>query len=244
MSDQHHGDAVRAHNTAQIDYFQARTKQTMLPGFTPYIQRQADALLAFSGLQPGARVLEIGCGMGRHTFYLAERGLKMEGLDLTPGLLDGLRAFDAGRYNIPTYCGDVADFAETLAGQFDAVIGFYVLHHILGLDAAFAAVARMVRPGGVVAFQEPNPYNPLYYLQITFTPGMSWASEGGILRMRPGPIARRMSAAGLKGFRLRRFGFFPRMITNRAWGGRLEDAFERIPLIRPLRPFQMFGAVR
>jgi SAM-dependent methyltransferase len=235
---------VTEHNTQQVRYFEARTKQTMLPGFTPFIQRQADALLAFSGLQPGARVLEVGCGMGRHTFYLAEHGLKMEGLDLTPGLLDGLRAFDAGRYNIPTYCGDVADFAESLAGQFDAVIGFFVLHHILDLDSAFAAIGRIVKPGGIVAFQEPNPNNPLYYLQITFTPGMSWATERGIFRMRPALIGARMAQSGLHGFRVRRFGFLPRMITNRAWGGPLEDALGRVPLIGPVRPFQMFGAVR
>ena len=233
---------LTSHNQHQVSYFEATTKQTMLPGFTPYIRRQADKLLECTGIGSGERVLEVGCGMGRHTFYLAEKGIKIEGLDLTPGLLDKLREFDGGRYNIPVYCEDVQDFAAQSAGQYDAVIGFFVLHHLYDLSRAFQAMAKLVKPGGCLAFIEPNPYNPLYYLQITLTPGMSWQAERGILNMRRSILFPAMEAAHLTNLTQRRFGFFPRFITNRTWGIQLEDQFEKAGILHPIRPFQFFGA--
>ena len=41
-----------------------------------------DALLGRLGLQPGARVLDLGCGAGRHSAHLASRGFRVTGLDL------------------------------------------------------------------------------------------------------------------------------------------------------------------
>ena len=37
--------------------------------------------------------------------------------------------------------------------------------------------SRVLRPGGRVAFCEPVAWNPLYYLQIALTPGMSFSGE-------------------------------------------------------------------
>jgi 2-polyprenyl-3-methyl-5-hydroxy-6-metoxy-1,4-benzoquinol methylase len=216
----------------------------MLPGFTPFIKRQADKILELSGLKPGDRVLEVGCGMGRHTFYLAEKGIKIEGLDLTPGLLEQLRKFDGGRYQIPLHCGDVLDFTAQLAGKFDGVIGFFVLHHLFDLETSIQAMAQLAKPGGRLAFIEPNPMNPLYYVQIALVPGMSWKAERGLINMRYSVIARAMRSAGLAQPIAKSFGFLPRFITNQKWGSSLENLLDRVGLLDPIRPFQFFGAQR
>lgn len=227
------------HNRLQREYF-SRLKQTMLPGATPYLLRHVEEVLAFADLQPAERVLDIGCGMGRHSFVLAERGFSVEGLELSPFHVKRMREFDNGRYNIPAYCSDIVDHPAELDGRFDALVGFFVLHHILDLETAFRSMSRLLRPGGRMVFVEPNPLNPLYYLQILFTPGMAWSAERGILNMRPEKLFTAMASAGLRAPALRRFGFFPPFLTNTNWGARAESILERPQLWRGLLPFQLF----
>ncbi len=228
------------HNRFQTRYFERIVKRTMLPSGSPYLRRHVDALVRFGEIDAGARVLEVGCGMGRYTLLLAERGLRVEGLELAPGLLDRLRAFADGRYDIPLHCADVVDHPRELDGQFDAVIGFFALHHFHDLELCCRSMTRLLRPGGRLVFLEPNPYNPLYYLQIASTPGMTWRGERGLLRMRRTVIFAAMRAAGLERCAMTRFGFFPPALANRGWGRRLEARLERVSLWRGALPFQIF----
>jgi len=145
------------HNYHQKEYFSQSTRQAMLPKDSPYLRRHVDEMIRFADLAPGERVLEVGCGMGRNTFILAQRGIQIEGLDLTPRLLDKLRAFDNGQYNIPLYCTDVIEHPSKLNNRFDAVIGFFTLHHVHDIPACYRAMAQMVKPGGRIVFLEPNP---------------------------------------------------------------------------------------
>jgi SAM-dependent methyltransferase len=234
----------REHNETQRRYFEARVKRTMVPRDSPYLNRHVDELLRFGDIRPGERVLEVGCGMGRYTLLLARRGLRVEGLDLSPVLLQRLETVSGGRAPFALHCADVAQAPAHLHGAFDAVVGFFVLHHVHDLGRCLAAARRLVRRGGRLVFLEPNPWNPLYYVQIAVTPGMTWAGDGGLLRMRRAVLPTAMAAAGLAGFEMRRFGFFPPALANRRPGRAVERALERLPLWRPLLPFQLFRAVR
>ena len=231
---------LEEHNRSQVRYFERAGKEAMKPVDSPYVNGQVDELVRFAGLAEGAHVLEVGCGMGRYTLPLAERGLRVEGLDLSQALLDRLEDFDDGRHDLALHCLDVLDAPAHLGQRFDAVVGFFTLHHLHELEASFAAMARLLRPGGRIAFLEPNPLNPLYYVQIALSPGMTWAGDKGILQMRPRTVFEAMRTAGLDDRALRRFGFFPPFVANRRWGSRAEDVLERFPLWRPLLPFQLF----
>lgn len=235
---------LEEHNRQQRAYFEATVKPTLVPADSSYIRRHVDELFRFGNIEPRDRALEIGCGMGRYTLNIAQRGVTVEGLDLSPVLLDRLRHFDGGRYNIPLYCTDVLHSPPELAGRFDAVVGFFTLHHLHNLSKCFAAIARLLKPGGRVLFLEPNPYNPLYYIQMLITPGMTWQGDRGILRMRSSLIFPAMQSAGLSHLAMTRFGFFPPFLANQPWGARLEAALERVPIWRRLLPFQLFRGER
>jgi SAM-dependent methyltransferase len=234
---------IGRHNTTQREYFASHVKPTMVPRDTPYVRRQIDEVLAAIGHTPDMRILEIGCGMGRYTIPMARRGVAVEGLDLTPELLERFRAFEGGE-QVPLHCTDIVEAPASLHGAFDAVIGFFTLHHLHDLEASFAAVAKLLKPNGRVAFLEPNPYNALYYFQITLSPGMTWKGDKGILQMRRGLISRAMRRGGLELTGVKRFGFFPPFLANRGPAQKIERAIESARVLGPVLPFQLFVARR
>ena len=233
-----------AHNRVQRAYFEARIRRTMVPRPSRYLARHVDELVRHAALAPPQRLLEVGCGMGRYTLLLAERGFAVEGFDLTPALLEKLEGFNGGRFDIPLHAGDIANPPRALAGAFDAVVGFFALHHMHDLDACYAGMAQLVRPGGAVAFVEPNPLNPSYYAQIALSPSMRWRAERGILRMRRRTIFGAMTSAGLIQPRLARFGLFPPVLADRAWMRSIETAAESALSPTPCLAFQIFSARR
>ncbi len=232
------------HNEYQREYFERADHPSLKPSGSLYLRRHVEAMVRFTGIQEGERVLEVGCGMGRYTFLLAERGIRVEGLDLSAQLLKKMREHNTEGYDIPLHAFDLLDCPTAMYGQFDAVIGFFVLHHVHDLQACFSAVAKLVRPGGRVGFLEPNPSNPLYYVQIFATPEMSWKGERGMRNMRKELLYPAMEQAGLRPTSFVRFGFFPPFITNRRWGARLETSLERVPVWQGAHPFQLFAGER
>lgn len=231
--------ALERHNEVQRRYFGSGIKSTMVPRPSRYVDRQLDEVLRSVDIRPGEQVLEVGCGMGRYTLPLRDRGVAVEGLDLSPYLLDHLgRA--AGDRPIPLHCADVLRPPEELIGRFDAVVGLFALHHMHDIPACLESMGRLLRPGGRAAFCEPNPYNPLYYVQMAVRPGMTWQGDGGIVKIRRRPLSEALESAGFRDVFWTRFGFFPPVLAN----GRLsvvEPMLEAFPPWRVALPFQLFG---
>ncbi len=232
---------VAAHNEYQRRYY-ARPRRSALhmrPGSSPYVTRHLDEVAAAAALLPGQHVLEVGCGMGRFSRELVARGLRVTGIDLSPELLAELHRHLGS--TVTTYCCDIAEAASLVPGGFDAAVGFFVLHHLPHLEGSLRALARLVRPGGAVAFAEPNAFNPLFYLQIAVTPGMTWRGDGGVRRMRPSVVGGAMRAAGLVGVAARSYGYLPPLLYNRPAGRRLDHLLQRLAPLPPLRAFQLFA---
>ncbi|HEX2148661.1 MAG TPA: class I SAM-dependent methyltransferase [Actinomycetota bacterium] len=235
---------ITDHNARQRNYFAETDQRTLKPTASPYLRRHIDVLTQFAGIRPGDKVLEVGCGAGRYTLLLAEMGINVEGLDLTPKVLEQLRSFNTTGHQIPLHAIDILDCPPEMDGTFDSVIGFFVLHHVHDLRACFTKMAQLVKPGGTLCFIEPNPRSPLYYVQIFCTPGMKWSEERGLLKMRPETLQPELSAAGLIEPSFKRFGFFPPFVTNRPGGRALESVFEKVPVWEDFLPFQMARAKR
>lgn len=233
-------DPIAEHNLAQRKYFEETDKPRMVPTETPYIKHQVDEMLAIVKPQPGQKMLEVGCGMGRCTIPLWERGLAVEGLELSPVLLERLRAYDKNRHPYPLYSADVLNPPAELLGQYDLVLGFFTLHHFYDLAGCFSSMYRLLKPGGTIAFMEPNAYNLLYYIQVTFTPGMTWKGDGGIVNMRPNVVFPAMQQAGFKNLGVHGCGFFPPFVANHPWGAAIERKLERFKPLNFVLPFQIF----
>ncbi|NYD40539.1 DUF480 domain-containing protein [Nocardioides panaciterrulae] len=101
-----------------------------------------------TGHADGRPVVEVGCGPGHVTAYLAEAGADATGLDLSPGMVaEARRRFPDGAYEV----GDLRRLMRpTSAPGWAAVLGWYSLIHLAGseLPVAVAALARPLAPGG------------------------------------------------------------------------------------------------
>lgn len=90
-------------------------------------------VLAFlSGLPPRARVLDVGCGHGRHTAALASRGCRAFGLDFSRRLLEIGRASSirGGWGESVAWIGGDATSLPFRGDTFDACLGIAVIHHL------------------------------------------------------------------------------------------------------------------
>src|SRR5712692_2890501 len=96
----------------------------------------------------GARLLEVGCGMGTDLLQFAHGGAKVTGIDLTP------RSVEISRKHLALY-KETGDFAiadcEKLPfadESFDAAYSNGVLHHTPDTAGAVGEIHRVLRPGG------------------------------------------------------------------------------------------------
>jgi SAM-dependent methyltransferase len=219
-------------------YYSGKGRTTRIAlGLTPAVRRHYARTIGPLGLGPGARVLELGAGLGRFTELLLKDGFDVTALDLSADLIQRLQTSLAGIGRLTTVAGRAEDLATLVSGRFDAVVGFFFLHHLPRLEPGLAAARSVLAPGGHVAFCEPNAYNPLIYLQVTLTPGMRWRGEPSIPKMRPSLVFPILAGLGFVDLRTDVYGALPPFVSNTTLGGRAERAIEGIP---PLRPFSVY----
>ena len=126
----------------------------------------------------GERVLEYGCGKGKHAFALARCDADVVGIDISA---EGIR--QAAAQSRAEGLEDRLDFAvmdaEALQfpdDSFDLVCGSGILHH-LRLESACHELARVLKPEGRAIFYEPLGHNPFINLYRKLTPGMRTEDE-------------------------------------------------------------------
>jgi SAM-dependent methyltransferase len=101
-------------------------------------------------LEDGAKVLDLGCGTGRHSVALARRGMRVTGLDLSPHLLAQART-TAGEHGaeVSWIERDMRDIDDL--GPFDACVSLYTAFGFLGDgedQEVLRQVAAALRPAG------------------------------------------------------------------------------------------------
>jgi SAM-dependent methyltransferase len=130
-----------------------------LPFLTPQAtQAEAEFVASSLGTSPGAKLLDVGCGYGRHAMELAARGYHVVGLDLsTPLLVRGGEEAHRRGLTINFIRGDMREL--DFDGQFD---GAYCLFSTFGYfddetnKKTAGNIARALRPGGKCVFEILN----------------------------------------------------------------------------------------
>lgn len=117
------------------------------------------AAYLLSHLEPGLRLLDVGCGPGTITIELAARVAPAEviGIDAATAVIEQATraAAAAGTPNVSFGVGDVyaLDFPDA---SFDVVHAHQVLQHLSDPVAALGEMRRVLRPGGIVAVRDSD----------------------------------------------------------------------------------------
>ncbi len=156
------------------------------------------------GVRSGDRLLDLGCGFGRHAFEAARRGAAVVALDAGADEVAGVRAtfgamVDAGELEAGgVRAGAVQGDALHLPfpdGAFDRVIASEVLEHIPDDTAAMAELARVLRPGGSMAVTVPRCGPEL--VNWTLSDAYHDVPGGHVRIYRRGVLERRLTSVGL-----------------------------------------------
>ena len=110
----------------------------------------------------GSAVLELGCGTGYFTKEIIKTGAKVTAIDISPDLLAVARK-EVGAPNV-VFMEENAYRMTFPDNHFDYIIGSSVLHH-LDIPKALSEMFRVLKPGGHIAFTEPNMMNPQIAVQ-------------------------------------------------------------------------------
>ncbi|RFB91394.1 SAM-dependent methyltransferase [Rhizobium leguminosarum bv. trifolii] len=168
-------------------------------------KRLAPMLIDFAGLADGDRVLDVGCGTGSLAFTLAERSdlREIAAIDYSPVFVEAAkRANTDPRVTIQQGDACALPFEDN---RFDRAMSLLVLHFVPEAAKAVAEMARVVRPGGVVAAAVWDHYGGMPVMRMMWDTAVMLDEEALPLRrkycfqpmMRPGELKQSFVSQGL-----------------------------------------------
>jgi ubiquinone/menaquinone biosynthesis C-methylase UbiE len=238
---------VNTHFDSTVSYWDQVYREDDLQGRI-YRHRQSAVLtyIDAAGLQPGSRVLEIGCGAGHLTMQLAERGLRVQAIDASPAMVEltAERAREKGFEQLVNVGAADVHALPFPAGDFQLVVAVGVLPWLHTPASAVREMARVLSDDGQVvltadngarltSFTDPReilartPLRGLYH-RLRKRPGVAMSRLDF-----PRRIDRLVREGGLRTIERRTVGFGPMsflgkpMIDERR-GMRIDDRLQRL----------------
>jgi ubiquinone/menaquinone biosynthesis C-methylase UbiE len=149
-------------------------------------------------------ILEVGCGTGKNTEFLATIAERVTAIDFSPGMLRQAKAKAethgfAGNVEFATV--DVTKPWPFDAGAFDLVVCNLVLEHVADLGFVFAEAARCLAPGGEFFLCELHPFRQYEGTVANFSRGGETTTVAAVVHH----LSEFLRSADEKGFALTRF---------------------------------------
>ena len=135
--------------------------------FTKGALQEVDFIISETGARTGARILDVGCGPGRHSLEFARRGFVVDGVDISEEFvrLANAAASAEGLTHVTVVRADARELAadDARRGIYDVVIclcqgAFGLMRAPEDDDRVIASLAGMLQPGGMVILSAFNAY--------------------------------------------------------------------------------------
>jgi 2-polyprenyl-3-methyl-5-hydroxy-6-metoxy-1,4-benzoquinol methylase len=114
------------------------------------------------------RILDVGCGLGALSFYLAKKGANVTGIDLSKTSIDACKneaKLKGMTINFRVMNAQIPDFEDK---SFDMIVGSRVIHHLPNLELFFKECKRLLKKNGYIVFIEPLKKNIIVELNRKF----------------------------------------------------------------------------
>jgi SAM-dependent methyltransferase len=141
--------------------------------------RILEPALTFFGDVRGKTLMELGCGPGAASLYLAERGANVIAVDVSQNAIDALERHCSARgmLNVRPVCAHA--LAIDALGPVDFVYGSMILHHVEPFDQFALVLRRVLRPGGKAFFYENSAMSSLLVWFRQHIVGRLWVPKYG-----------------------------------------------------------------
>ena len=164
----------------------------------------AEVTREWLGDQRFRSILEIGCGTGKNTEFLATIADRVTAVDFSPGMLSQAKSKAEARGfagNVEFATVDVTHAWPFDAGRFDLVVCNLVLEHVADLGFIFAEAARCLNSGGEFFLCELHPFRQYEGTMANFSRGGETTEVKAFVHH----ISEFLQSAEASGFALTRF---------------------------------------
>jgi SAM-dependent methyltransferase len=131
-------------------------------------------------LNPGSRILDLGCGTGYLSLEFLNRGYQLTGLDLS---LEMIKAFEGSipeklKPHAQLVLGDVEEFLAENQDEFDVIVLSAILHHLFDYDTVLRQIcARLTSGQRLLVFFEPLKQEVQSPIRFSLHRALSWWDE-------------------------------------------------------------------
>ncbi|HTT33813.1 MAG TPA: class I SAM-dependent methyltransferase [Methylomirabilota bacterium] len=153
--------AAPAQAASEFSQLKARLKTTWMSGdydhFSRYMEKDAELFFRRLGLDPGARLLDVGCGAGQLALIAARAGARVTGCDISTNWLEKAQERAAAEGLEITFQEGDAECLPYEDAQFDAVVSLIGAMFAPRPELVAAELLRVCRPAGMIAMANWTP---------------------------------------------------------------------------------------
>lgn len=147
--------------TPEMQSLKSRLKTTWMSGdyghFATYLEPGALEFLERLNVQPGTRMLDVGCGAGQLAIPAARAGIHVTGVDIAPNLIEQARARASAENLAAQFDEGDAEMLPYPDAKFDVVVSLIGAMFAPRADRVAAELLRVCRPGGRIVMANWTP---------------------------------------------------------------------------------------
>jgi SAM-dependent methyltransferase len=240
-------DETRRYYDRHADVYDRKTGFGRLGGQDYNLEHYYEPLLS-GVLPPSGDILELGCGTGFYTRWLAERGLHVTALDISAEMIE--RARVRCPEDVSLHVADCEDPATALAPEvaragFDVIVGVNTFSYYAHKADALKRYRQLLREGGCLVMIDMNGLSLTQQLAYLFNYRGARRFARNVNESVPARLNPMLEASGFRVERMERFTFVPNEVSGAL--GALFQAADRILMRVPLArifAFRLFWVAR